>query len=99
MRCGLPPLAPTTQTSYPPAAVESKAIRPPSGDHRGVVMSGPLKEVNCTAFEPSLSHTQISRLPERVDTKATFVPSGENCGEESSRVEEISGWAPLAPLG
>ena len=53
-------------------------MRSPSGDQRGVVTSGPPKEVNWTEFEPSLSHTQISGFPERSDIKAILLPSGEN---------------------
>ena len=30
-------------------------------------------------------------LPERVDSKAILVPSGENCGLKSIRVEEMKG--------
>src|SRR6516225_4076294 len=81
--------------SYSPAASESKAILPPSGDQRGVVTSGPPKEVNCTAFEPSLSQTQISGCPERADMKAIFLPSGENCGARSLLLEEMKGVAVL----
>src|SRR5215831_3952538 len=79
--------------SYSPAAFESNAIFPPSGDQRGVVTSGPAKKVNCAAFEPSLSQTQISGCPERCDMKAIFLPSGENCGPESVLVEEMKGVA------
>src|SRR5437588_7039599 len=85
--------------SNSPAAFESKAIRSPSGDHRGVVTQGPSNEVNWTAFDPSLLHTQISKWPERADTKATLLPSGENCGCMSSRVDEIKVRTALAPTG
>src|SRR5215467_12210705 len=95
MRCGFPPFAPTTKMSYSPAAFESKAILPPSGDQRGVETSGPAKEVNCTAFEPPLSQTQISGWPERSDMKAIFLPSGEGCGAKSFLVEEMKGVAVL----
>ena len=91
MRTGFPPSAPITQMSnLPPPASESKAIRLPSGDQRGVVTSGPLKEVTWTGLEPSLLHTQISECPERSDTNAILVPSGENCGAESSCVEKMN---------
>ena len=78
MRTGFPPFAPIIQTSHPPSASESKAIRPPSGDQRGVETCGPRKEVNWTGLEPSLLHTQISVFPERPDTNAILLPSGEN---------------------
>jgi len=51
---------------------------------------GPPSEVNCWAFEPSLSQTQISSLPERLDPKTIRLPSGEYSGCFSKRVEEIS---------
>src|SRR3977135_3823424 len=35
-------------------------------------------------------HTQISPLPERSDANTIFFPSGENCGADCKRVEEIS---------
>jgi hypothetical protein len=63
-------------------------MRVPSGDQRGVPLSEP-NEVNGTVFEPSLSQTQISPLPERPDAKAILRPSGENCGNTSLRVEEM----------
>jgi hypothetical protein len=75
--------------SNSPAAFESKAIRSPSGDHRGVVTQGPPNKVNGTAFDPSLLHAQISGWPERLDTKATLLPSGENCGSMSLRLDEM----------
>src|SRR5579862_4815512 len=77
--------------SYPPAAVESKAMRSPSGDQRGVDTSGPPNEVNCEAFELSASQTQISGFPERADRNTILLPSGENCGDWSPRVEEMKG--------
>ena len=41
---------------------------------------GPRKDVNWTALEPSLLHTQISWLPERFEAKAMRFPSGEYVG-------------------
>src|SRR5437870_2415333 len=79
-----------------PAGRESKTICLPSGDQRGEPVWLPPKVVNCTGLRPSLSHTQISRLALRSDTKATRVPSGENCGLDSSRVEPTSGLGSLA---
>src|SRR5437588_11761548 len=83
--------------SNSPAASELKAIRSPSADHRGVVTRRPPNEVNWTGFDPSPLHTQISGWPERSDTKATLLPSGENCGSLSSRVEEIKVRTSLSP--
>jgi len=81
--------------SHPPAAFESKA-RWLSGDHRGVeAQPAPRNEVNWTALDPSLLQAQISRWPERVDAKAILLPSGENCGSVSLRVDEISVRTPL----
>ena len=74
-------------------------MRPPSGDQRGVVRNAPPKSVNCTAFEPSPSEIQISELPERLDIKVILLPSGENWGEESPRVEEMKGVTPLTGFG
>ena len=66
-----------------PSGRESKATHLPSGDQRGVPVSGPLKWVNCAALRPSGSQTQISCVPPRLERKATRLPSGENCGLES----------------
>jgi len=57
---------------------------------------GPRKNVIWTGFEPSLSHTQISQFPERFDVNAILLPSGENSGAESSRVEEMKGVSPFS---
>src|SRR5262245_4775447 len=73
-----------------PAWVESKAIRAPSEDQRGAPTPAPPKLVNCTGTEPSLLQIQISELPDRLDTKAIFLPSGEYRGLVSSCVEEIN---------
>src|SRR2546421_12746241 len=73
-----------------PSIHESKAICRPSGDQRGVPVSGPPILVNCRGLVPSLSHTQISKLPERREAKTIFFPSGEYCGPLSSRLDEIS---------
>ena len=69
---------------------ESKAIRCPSGEKRGVPELGAPKEVSWIGFEPSLSQIQISKLPERLDRKAILRPSGEMSWSICSRVEEIS---------
>src|SRR4026207_1292671 len=73
-----------------PERRESKTICRPSGDQRGVPLTVPSKKVNCTAWEPSLSHIPISSLPERSETKTIRLPSGEICGLWSCRVEEIN---------
>jgi hypothetical protein len=62
-----------------------------SGDHRGLPVTGPLKDVSGTQFAPVRSHVQISKLPERFDSKAILLPSGEKRGAVSSRVDEMSG--------
>src|SRR5262245_50093926 len=72
-----------------PAWVESKTMREPSDDQRGVPTPGPPKLVNWTGVEPSLLQTQISELPDRLDEKTIFLPSGEYCGPDSICVEAI----------
>ena len=71
----------------------------PSGAHRGTLVAEEPSEVNCTAFEPSLSHFQISLMPERYDTNAMFLPSGEYRGLWSCREEEINSIAPPPVVG
>src|SRR5262245_1849998 len=66
----------------------SKAMYSPSGDQRGVPVRGRPSPVNCRSFEPSLSHAQISSIPERLDTKTIRFPSVEICGRYSSEVLE-----------
>src|SRR2546430_13001702 len=73
-----------------PSTHESKAISRPSGDQRGVPVRGPPMLVNCLTLVPSLSQTDISKLPERREAKTILLPSGEYCGPLSSCVEEIS---------
>jgi hypothetical protein len=46
--------------------------------------------VSWTALEPSGSASQISKNPERLELKATRLPSGESCGVLSALVEEIA---------
>ncbi len=45
-------------------------------------------------LEPSLPASQISELPERWETKAMRLPSGDSWTERSARVEAINfrGW-------
>ncbi len=54
-----------------PLASELKTMKRPSGDQRAPAEWLP-KLVNCTAFLPSASQTQISSLPERFDLKETL---------------------------
>ena len=61
----------------------------PPGDQCGNHEPGPIVEVNCVGLEPSLSHTQISNLPDRVDLNAIRLPSGEYCGSSSVFVDEM----------
>jgi hypothetical protein len=60
-----------------------------SGDQCGFAVIGPPKNVTRTGLEPSRSHTQISGWPERGDSKAMCLPSGEACGFHSPRLEAI----------
>src|SRR5438128_5861932 len=77
-----------------PAISDSKWIQRPSVDQRGIVVYGailvPPVEVHCRAFDPSLSDSQISYRPERFEVNAIRLPSGENAGVSSTRVDEIS---------
>src|SRR5262249_35799500 len=99
-RFGRPPVASMMYTSKVPAALESNTIRAPSGDQRGHPAMAAPSDVNCTAPDPSLLHTQTSSPPERCEMNAIFLPSGEYCGLRSLRVEAISATAsPALPLG
>jgi hypothetical protein len=78
-----------------------------SGDQWGRRLPGdqwelpsiPLKELTWVGLDPSRSHTQISRLPERRDSKAMCLPSGETCGFNSPRLEEIILAGPAVLVG
>src|SRR2546430_16292790 len=70
-----------------PPARESKAMRLPSGDQCGDPVILMPNELSCMAFEPSESETQTSWLPDRLDWKAIWVPSGEIFGAVCSREE------------
>src|SRR5262249_10272877 len=72
-------------------ASESKAIRFPSGDQRGVPADEPARENSSWAWEPSASLTQRPWTPLRLDSKAIRLPSGEYCAAPSMRVEAING--------
>ena len=73
-------------THREPAADTSAKLRP-SGDHRGASPRPPLFRVSCTGSPPALAHTQISSCPDLVEISAICRPSGEYCGQMSSRVE------------
>src|SRR5258708_21132 len=76
-RFGRPPLALMTYTSKFPPALESNAIRVPSGDQRGHPVIAAPSDVNCTAPDPSLPQTQTSHRPERSEVNTILVPSGD----------------------
>src|SRR4051812_2218055 len=61
----------------------------PSGDQRGKLLTIAPIWVSCRASEPSLSHIQISLVPELSDENATRWPSGENCGLTAPRVPRV----------
>src|SRR6266487_4039136 len=69
---------------------ESNAICRPSGDQRGVPVRGPPMFVRGRGLDPSASHTQISKVPERREANTILLPSAEYCGPVSSCVEEMS---------
>src|ERR1700746_3901534 len=74
-------------TRYRPASPEtreSKTIRWPSGDHRGLPVQE-WKSLNFTASLPSRFDTQISLDPERSDPKTIRLPSGDISGPSSAR--------------
>src|SRR5258705_5676254 len=73
-----------------PSIHESNAICRPSGDQRGVPVSGPPMFVKGRGLDPSPSHSQISNVPERRDANTILLPSGEYWGPVSSCVEEMS---------
>src|SRR5262245_33968740 len=72
-----------------PSGRQSNTICLPSGDQLGDPASGPRNEVRRMGFSPSLSQTQISSLPERLETNAIRLPSGEKRGLASRAVETI----------
>src|SRR5881394_1121648 len=78
-----------------PSFVELKAIHRLSGDHRP---HAPPKDVNCTGLRPSLSQTQISSFPERVELNRIDLPSGECLGAASICLDamNLSGGLPVA---
>ena len=49
-------------------------------------------DVTCMRFDPSLSHSQISGVPDRSERNAIRLPSGEYAGWLSNRVDEMN-WA------
>src|ERR1700723_765696 len=86
---GIPPAGSTVYRLDWPPNRESKAIRSPSGDQRGVPATTP-KEVSWRTLDPSTSQTHISRFPLRLDSNAIFLPSGEMLGDSCSADETIS---------
>src|SRR2546429_3958810 len=68
----------------------SNAIHLLSGDQRGLPGMVTSKEVNSTGLKPSRSQTQIAGVPDRFELKTIFLPSGENCGSASGRVDAIN---------
>src|SRR5512145_2876752 len=74
----------------PSSPIASKTICLPSGDHLGEPQKR-LNQVNRTKRWPSLPHTQISQLPERLEAKTILLPSGENRISTSILVEVIKG--------
>src|SRR5215470_4087893 len=73
-----------------PSGRQSNTTCLPSGDQLGDPASGPRNEVRRIGFSPSLSQTQISSLPERLETNAIRLPSGEKRGLASRAVETIN---------
>src|ERR1700751_655858 len=84
IRFGSPVFGSTRYRPASPETRESKTIRWPSGDHRGVPV-WEWKLLNFTASLPSRFDTQISDDPERSDPKTIRLPSGDMSGCESSR--------------
>ena len=75
-------------------------MKRPSGDHCGDPVDGPPNAVSAEALEPSASLIQISRVPDRVDSKVTLRPSGENAGLCCVRLDAINlAGAPPARVG
>ena len=71
---------------------ESNASQRPSGDHWGLPCCFPRPLVSWMVFDPCASVTKISPAsPERVDENTMFLPSGENWGLVSMRVERMKG--------
>src|ERR1051325_10030562 len=62
----------------------------PSGDQVGNSGLAVCKNVSCTGLLPSGSHVHNSGVPFRYDMKEIFLPSGENRGAPSSRVEKTT---------
>src|SRR5215510_10952368 len=72
-----------------PSGRQSNTICLPSGDQLGDPASGPRNEVRRMGFSPSPPQTHISSLPERLETNAIRLPSGEYRGLASRAVETI----------
>jgi hypothetical protein len=72
-----------------PLASDWNTIRRPSGDHLGLQVLFP-NDVSENGCDPSLLQIQISRNPDLAEVNAILVPSGENLGSYSGRVEEMN---------
>src|SRR5689334_812407 len=69
----------------------SKAIFPPSGDHRGLpTQLRAFVIVETSAFLLSASQVRISVRSDRVEANAIVFPSGENCGAPSVLPEGLT---------
>jgi len=80
-----PPSALIRKMSDVDSRAESKAIHWLSADHLGLPIRLAPDTVNGIASEPSGRARQISRLPDRVEQKATHSPLGDGCGSSSLR--------------
>src|SRR5688572_6495992 len=78
-----------------PRASEKNTIRRPSGDHLGLLVAASPIDVSENGCDPSLLQTQISRDPDLAEAKAILLPSGENLGSISDRVQEMNFMASL----
>src|SRR5438105_1978959 len=101
MRWGVPPRSASIEyMENRPSLLESKTMRLPSGDHRGLPVTGALKLVNWRGKDPSSSETHTSVGPDRLEINAILLPSGEYWGAYSSRVDAASLDIPTtAPYG
>src|SRR6266852_7797254 len=76
----------------PELSIASKAIHLPSGDQEGLPACVP-NDVSCLQLPPSLWQIHTSSLPDRLDSNATLLPSGENLGQISLIEESNAGVA------
>src|SRR5215510_4172676 len=73
-----------------PLASDQNTMRCPSGDHLGLRVLGPRNDVTGNPWDPSWLQTQISGHPDLIEEKAILLPSGENLGSISVRVDEMN---------